>query len=190
MMQQTCSNCRGEGRVVQNPCTVCRGRGITEETANLKVRVPAGVREGTSLRISGAGHSGQRGGTPGDLFVIVHVAKHARFTREGDDLYVEEHISIPRAALGGELSVETLEEPVMMKIPPGTQSGALFRLRDRGMPRLGARGQGDQFVRVMVDVPKTLNTKQRDLLREFAKSLGEDTSHYDDSVLRKIFGRD
>jgi molecular chaperone DnaJ len=190
VMQQTCSACRGEGRIIQTPCPMCRGKGIMEETATLKVRVPAGVREGTSLRIAGAGQAGHRGGTPGDLFVVVHVAKHPRFTREGDDLYVDERVSFPQAAMGCEVSVETLEEPVMMKVPPGTQSGALFRLRDRGMPRLGARGQGDQFVRVIIDTPKNLTTKQRDLLREFAKTLGEDGARYEESVLRKIFGRE
>jgi molecular chaperone DnaJ len=160
-----------------------------ETTATLKIRIPPGVREGTSLRISGAGQAGFRGGPPGDLFVVVHVAKHSRFTREGDDLYLDQRISIPQAAMGSEVQIQTLDEPVTMKIPPGTQSGALFRLRDRGMPRLGARGQGDLFVRVAVDIPKNLTAKQRDLLREFAKTLGEDPANYDDTVLKKIFGR-
>jgi molecular chaperone DnaJ len=189
MMQQTCSTCRGEGRVVQSPCPTCRGKGTQEETANLKVRIPPGVREGTSLRISGAGQAGPHGGSPGDLFVVVHVAKHPRFTREGDDLYLEQHVSFTQAAMGCEIHVETMEEPVTMKVPPGTQSGALFRLRDRGMPRLGARGQGEQFVRVIVDVPRNLSAKQREVLREFAKTLGEDPAQYEDSVLKKIFGR-
>lgn len=188
MMQQTCSTCRGEGRVIQTPCVTCRGRGIVEETANLKVRIPAGVREGTSLRIAGAGQAGARGGAAGDLFVVVHVTKHPRFKREGDDLYSEQHVSFPQAAMGSEIRVETLEEPVTMKMPPGSQSGTLFRVRDRGMPKLGGRGQGELFVRVIVDIPKTLNAKQRELLREFAKTLGEDPAKYEDSMLRKIFG--
>jgi molecular chaperone DnaJ len=188
VMQQTCSTCRGQGRIVETPCSTCRGRGIAEETANLKVRIPPGVREGTSLRISGAGQAGLHGGSAGDLFVVVHVANHPRFTREGDDLYLDQHVSFTQAAMGSEIPVETMEEPVTMKIPPGTQNRALFRLRDRGMPRLGARGQGDQFVRVAVEIPKHLNAKQRELLREFAKTLGEDPAKYEDSVLRKIFG--
>jgi molecular chaperone DnaJ len=187
MMQQTCTTCRGEGKTIQSPCSTCGGRGAVEEKAQLKVRIPPGVREGTSLRISGAGNAGVHGGGTGDLFVVVHVAAHAKFTREGDDVYIEQRISIPQASLGCELEVETLDEPVKMKVPPGTQSGALFRLRDRGMPRLGARGHGEQFVRVIVDVPKSLNAKQRDLLREFAKTLGEDTARYEDGVLKKIF---
>jgi molecular chaperone DnaJ len=190
MMQQTCTTCRGEGRVIQTPCATCKGKAVVEESVNLKVKIPAGVREGTSLRIAQAGQAGPKGSIPGDLFVVVHVAKHPRFTREGDDLYIEQHLSIPQATMGCELQIETLEDPVTMKIPPGTQSGALFRLRDRGMPRLGSRGQGEQFVRVIVDIPRTLNAQQRELLREFAKSLGENPAKYEDGVLRKIFGRE
>lgn len=189
MMAQTCPTCRGSGETIQSPCPTCRGNGSVEKDSSITVRIPAGVREGTSLRISGSGQAGPRGGQPGDLFVVVHLAKDSRFTREGDDLYIEEHISIPQATLGAEISVPTMEEPVTMKVPPGTQSGALFRLRDRGMPRLTGRGRGEQFVRVVVDIPKSLNAQQRELLREFARSLGEDTAKYEDSVLKKIFGR-
>jgi molecular chaperone DnaJ len=155
----------------------------------LTIKIPQGVREGTSLRISGVGQAGFRGGPSGDLFVVIHLARDKKFTREGDDLYCDEPISIPQAALGCEIPVATMEEPVTIKIPPGTQSGALFRLRDRGMPRLEGRGHGDQFVKVIITVPKELNSKQRELLREFAKSLGENPSQYDESVLKKIFGR-
>lgn len=188
-MASTCSTCHGSGQVISSPCSTCRGQGAVQKSASINLRIPAGVREGTSLRISGAGQAGLRGGPAGDLFVVVHVGRDPQFTREDDDLYLDQHISIPQAAMGCELSVQTMEEPVTMKIPPGTQSGALFRLRDRGMPRLGARGQGDLFVRVTVDIPKDLSAKQRDLLREFAKTLGEDPSRYEDNVLRKIFGR-
>jgi molecular chaperone DnaJ len=186
---QTCSTCGGEGRTVPNPCTNCRGQGAVQKTSSVTVRIPAGVREGTSLRISGAGQAGRRGGPAGDLFVVVHVAQDPRFTRDGDDLYIEQHVSIPQATLGCEIQVPTLEEPVTMKVPPGTQSGALFRLRDRGLPHLGARGQGDQFVRVIVDIPKNPTGEQRDLLRQLAKSLGENPAQYEDGVLKKIFGR-
>ncbi len=188
MMQQTCSNCHGEGRVIPHPCPTCVGRGVVDETGNMKIRIPPGVREGTSLRISGAGQAGLRGGPAGDLFVVVHVAKHPRFTREGDDLYTENHVSFPQASMGTELHIETLDQPVTIKVPPGSQSGALFRVRDHGMPKLGGRGQGDLFVKVIVNIPKNLNAKQRDLLREFAKSLGEDPTKYEDSMLKKIFG--
>lgn len=189
MMAQTCPSCRGEGAVIQSPCAACRGAGALEKASTVTIRIPPGVREGTSLRVAGGGQAGPRGGPPGDLFVVIHLAKDPHFTREGDDLYVEERISFPQATLGCEIHVDTMEDPVTIKIPPGTPSGALFRLRDRGMPRLEARGHGDQFVRVTVDIPKNLTPKQRELLREFAKTLGENPAQYDESVLRKIFGR-
>src|SRR5439155_16203743 len=180
---------RGEGTVIQSPCPSCRGRGAVEKATTVNIKIPPGVREGTSLRISGAGQAGLRGGPSGDLFVVIHMAKDKRYTREGDDLYVDEHLSVPQASMGCEIHVETLEEPLTMKIPPGTQSGTLFRLRDRGMPRLEGRGHGDQFVKVIVDIPKGLSAKQRELLRELAKTFGENPSQYDENVLRKIFGR-
>lgn len=189
VMAQTCPTCHGEGTVIQSPCSTCRGAGAVEKTSTITVKIPPGVREGTSLRIAGAGHSGYRGGSQGDLFVVIHLAKDPNFTREGDDLYTEQQISIPQAAMGCEIQVRTMEDAVTMKIPPGTQSGTLFRLRDRGMPRLNGRGQGEQFVRVIVTVPKTLSSAQRDLLKEFAKTLGENPSQYEDSVLKKMFGR-
>ena len=189
VMSQTCPACRGEGTIIQSPCSSCRGHGAVEKTSTLNIKVPPGVREGTSLRISGAGQAGLRGGPSGDLFVVIHLARDKRFTRDGDDLYIEQHLSIPQASLGCEIHVETMEESVTMKIPPGTQSGAHFRLRDKGMPRLEGRGQGDQFVKVIVDTPKDLTSQQRDLLREFAKTLGENPAQYDESVLKKIFGR-
>lgn len=189
VMAQTCPTCHGEGRIIQSPCSTCHGAGAVERESTITVKIPPGVREGTSLRIAGSGQAGHRGGPSGDLFVVVHVAQDSRFTRDGDDLYTEQHISVPQATMGSELHVETMEESVTIKIPPGTQSGALFRLRDKGMPRLAARGQGDQFVKVIVDVPKNINAEQRKLLRDFARTLGEDPAQYDENVLRKIFGR-
>jgi len=189
VMAQTCPTCRGEGKTIQAPCPTCRGAGAVEKASTLTIKIPPGVREGTSLRISGAGQAGFRGGPAGDLFVVIHPARDPRFTREGDDLYTEERISFPQAAMGCEVSVNTMEQPVTIKIPPGTPSGKLFRLRDHGMPRLEARGHGDLFVKVMVDIPKDLTARQRELLREFAKTLGENPAQYDESVLRKIFGR-
>lgn len=189
VMAQTCPTCRGEGSVISSPCPGCRSAGVIERASTITIKIPPGVREGTSLRISGAGHAGFRGGSTGDLFVVIHLSKDPDFAREGDDLYAEAHLSVPQAAMGCEIDVRTMEEPVKMKVPPATQSGALFRLRDRGMPRLEARGHGDQFVKVVVDIPKDLTSKQRELLREFAKTLGENPSQYDESVLKKIFGR-
>jgi len=188
IMAQTCAACHGEGKVIQSPCSGCHGAGAVERESTITVRIPPGVREGTSLRIAGNGQAGYRGGPAGDLFVVIHLENDTRFVRNGDDLYTEEHISIPQAAMGCEIKVNTMEEPVTIKIPPGTQSGSLFRLRDHGMPHLGARGQGDQFVKAVIDIPKDLNSRQRDLLRELARTLGENPAQYEDSVLKKIFG--
>lgn len=189
VMAQTCTQCRGTGQLIQNPCATCRGRGVVQKTSNITVKIPPGVREGTSLRIGGAGEAGTRGGGAGDLFVVVHVGRDKRFTREGDDLLLEQHLSIPQASLGCEIQVETMDEPITIKIPPGTQSATLFRLRERGMPHLTARGHGDLLVKAIVDIPKNPNPQQRDALRELAKSLGENPAQYEESVLRRIFGR-
>jgi molecular chaperone DnaJ len=189
MMQQTCPTCHGEGQIIEVACTVCRGAGAQEKQSTVTIRIPPGVREGTSLKISGNGQAGPRGRAPGDLYVVVHVAKDVKFTRDGDDLYTENHISMPQAALGCEISVSTMDEAVSIKIPPGTQSGSLFRLREKGMPRLTSRGHGDQLVKVVVDVPKTVSSTQRDALVHLAKAFGENISQYDESVLKKLFGR-
>ena len=171
MMQQTCPTCHGDGQMIESPCAACHGAGAQEIESTVTIRVPPGVREGTSLKISGNGQAGPRGRAPGDLYGVVHVAKDATFTRDGDDLYTEDHVSIPQAALGCEISVKTMDEPVAIKIPPGTQSGSLFRLREKGMPRLTSRGHGDQFVKVVVDIPKTLDNAQRDALGAAGQSL-------------------
>jgi len=189
MMQQTCPTCHGEGQMVEAPCPTCRGAGAQEKTSTITVRIPAGVREGTSLKIAGNGQAGSRGRPAGDLYVVVHVEKDNFFTRDGDDLYTEEHISIPQASLGCEISVRTMEDKLSIKIPPGTQSGALFRLREKGMPRLTSRGFGDQFVKVLIDIPKKMSSTQRDAMVQLAKALGENTTQYDESVLGKLFGR-
>jgi len=189
MMQQTCPTCHGEGQMIEVPCTVCRGAGAQEKESTITIRIPPGVREGTSLKISGSGQAGPRGRAAGDLYVVVHVAKDPTFSRDGDDLYSEGHISIAQATLGCEISVKTMDEAVAIKIPPGTQSGSLFRLREKGMPRLTSRGYGDQFLKVVVDVPKSLTGAQREALVELAKAFGENTAQYDESVLKKLFGR-
>ena len=135
-----------------------------------------GVQEGTTLRIQGAGEAGGRGGTPGDLYVLVHIKPHPKFEREGDDLLVRRHLSFPQAALGSEISVPTLNgDKAKIKIPAGVQNGAIFRLRDKGMPRLTARGRGDLLVEVKIDVPKSLTARQKKILEAFASTL-EDNS--------------
>ncbi|MBI3291595.1 MAG: molecular chaperone DnaJ [Elusimicrobia bacterium] len=174
-LSQTCRRCRGEGSVIEHPCPECRGGGRVRRTAQVTIRIPPGVREGTSLRISGAGQAGDRGGHPGDLYVIVHVKEDPVLVRQGDDVICEQHLSFPQAVLGCEILVPTLDGTVTMKIPPGTQSGSMFRLRERGIPHLGARGQGDQLVRMIVDVPTKLTEHQRELIREFAQAFEKKT---------------
>lgn len=189
MMQQTCPTCHGEGQMIEAPCSACHGAGAIERESTITVRIPPGVREGTSLKIAGNGQSGTRGRGAGDLYVVIHVAKDNVFTRDGDDLYSEERVSIPQATLGAEIRVRTMEDTVTIKVPPGTQSGTLFRVRDKGMPRLTSRGHGDQFVRVIVDIPKSASGAQREALLQLAKAMGENVTQYDEGVLKKMFGR-
>jgi molecular chaperone DnaJ len=171
-MSQTCSACGGAGQVVETPCRDCRGAGHARRRHKITIRIPAGVFEGATLRIAGEGEAGFHGGTPGDLFVEVHVRPHPRFERENDDLVYRERISFPQAALGCALEVPTLGEgKAKIKLPAGVQHGALLRLSGKGMPRLRGRGFGDLLVRVEIDVPKTLTPRQRDLICELARTM-------------------
>jgi len=170
---QVCPRCRGQGQTLESPCPTCRGSGLTTKASTIKVRIPPGVEEGTTLRIAGAGEAGSRGGSPGDLYVTVHVEPEPGFERQGSDLVSETHIPFPTAALGGEIEVSSLNDRVTLKIPAGTQPGTLFRVRERGLPHLQARGRGDLLVRVNVDVPNRLTSEQKKLLQEFSRSLSE-----------------
>jgi molecular chaperone DnaJ len=174
MVSQTCPRCRGSGHVIEKPCRTCGGSGLAENVAKIKIRVPAGVENGMRLRSSGNGDSGIRGGTPGDLYVVLHVKEHEIFQRDGEDVYCEVPISYATAALGGELEVPTLSGSANLKIPSGTQSGTVFRLKGKGVKSLDGHGHGDQHVRVIVEVPMKLNSEQRKNLEEFARSCNED----------------
>jgi molecular chaperone DnaJ len=167
-MAQPCARCRGSGTVVETPCGACRGEGRVKVTRTLSVKVPPGVDTGSRLRVKGEGESGSKGS--GVLYVVVEVLPKPGFDRRGDDLATEARISMADAALGTEVSVPTLEGPVAMKIPPGTQPGAVLRLRGRGMPALRNRGVGDQLVTVRVEIPTRLNPRQRTLIEEFKHS--------------------
>jgi molecular chaperone DnaJ len=174
MVSQTCPRCRGAGRVIEKPCKSCEGTGLTEKAAKIKIRVPGGVEDGMRLRSSGNGEGGVRGGPPGDLYVVLHVKEHDIFKRDGEDLYCEVPISYSMAALGGELEVPTLNGNALLRIPQGTQSGTVFRLKDKGVKSLDGHGAGDQHVRVIVEVPTKLNSEQRKKLEEFAQACNED----------------
>lgn len=170
-LAQTCPRCHGEGSAVQSPCPDCRGEGRTKITRHIKVKVPAGVDTGSNLRVRGEGESGQAG--KGDLYVIIEVMPHQIFERHDNDIATEITISLSKAVLGSEVEVPTLHGHASMKIPPGTQSGRIFRLKEKGLPDVHGRGIGDELVRVNVEIPARLNSQQRKLMEEFARLSGE-----------------
>lgn len=172
-VQQTCPSCRGQGKVVSDPCTSCRGQGRVERSKTLSVKVPPGVDTGDRIRLSGEGEAGPNGGPNGDLFVEMSVRKHAIFERDGKDLHCDAPITFSDAALGGELEVPTLEGRVKLKIPEGTQTGKLFRLRGKGVKPVRGGSVGDLLCRVVVETPVQLTKQQRELLQQFQESLTE-----------------
>ena len=169
----TCNNCGGEGRIVTKPCTQCRGSGKERQKRRLVVGIPGGVDDGSQIRLSGEGNAGTRGGGPGNLYVSLSVEEHSFFKRRGNDILYDLPVSFVQAALGDEVEVPTVDSPVTIKIPPGTQTGKLFRLKDKGVPHLRGGGRGSQLVMVHVVTPETLNKEQRRLFEELKKSLGE-----------------
>jgi len=182
-MQQTCPDCRGSGRIITEFCPECHGRGAVRVTRNIEVKVPAGVDNSSRLRISGEGEIGKGGA--GDLYLYIHVLAHNTFQREGDNIYMQLPVSFVKAALGGEVSVPILNGHVSMKIPAGTQSGKVFRLRGKGMQNLHG-GVGDQYVNVMLQVPGKLSVEQKRLLEEYAKVSGEEVQTAGESIKEKI----
>ncbi len=169
-----CSNCRGTGKTIAKPCSTCRGGGRIGKERKLTVKIPPGIATGQRLRLYGEGEHGTAGGPPGDLYVVVHVQEHSFFHREDDDLYCELPMSFPTLALGGAVKVPTLDGREDLQIPSGTQPGARFKLRGKGMPNVSGRGHGDLFVIARVAVPKKLNKEQRQLLEELARTLPSD----------------
>lgn len=170
---QTCPTCGGMGTKIEKPCSACRGEGRTVKTTKLNVRIPAGVDNGSRLRSTGNGEAGVAGGQTGDLYIVISVKEHELFERQGDDLFCEIPIKFTLATLGGTIELPTLFGKATLKIPSGTQSGTTFRLRDKGMPSLRGGGQGDQLVRVHVEVPQSLTAEQRRILEEFARVSGD-----------------
>jgi molecular chaperone DnaJ len=169
---EPCRNCRGTGQVVDDPCPTCGGNGITTQTRTITVRIPAGVKNGQRIRLAGKGAPGRRGGPPGDLFVVVHVAEHELFGRKGDDLTLTVPITFSEAALGTTLTVPTLDGTVSLKVPAGTASGRTLRVRGRGVP--GKRTSGDLLVTVEVAVPARLTPEQRELIEKLGVAVDED----------------
>ena len=175
-VQQTCPTCRGEGKTISDPCGECHGHGRKERTKTLNVKIPAGVDTGDRIRLSGEGEAGVNGGPAGDLFVQVNVLEHEIFERDGKHLYCEIPISFVDAALGGELEVPTLDGRVKLKVPAETQTGKLFRLRGKGIAPVRGGSTGDLLVRVVVETPVKLSSRQKELLREFQQET-EDKGH-------------
>lgn len=174
---RTCHQCQGTGRVVVDKCQSCGGAGATREQATVEVKVPAGVDTGTRLKLSGEGEPAPTaGGIPGDLYVVVQVREHAIFKREETEVLCEIPISFTQAALGAQIDVPTLDGPTKLRVPAGTQSGKMFRLKGKGIPALQGGGRGDQHVRVLVETPTHLTKEQRDLLERFAALSGEETN--------------
>ncbi|MFZ5445483.1 MAG: molecular chaperone DnaJ [Myxococcota bacterium] len=183
---RTCNQCGGSGQVVADPCKDCRGVGKVESVSELSVKIPAGVDTGTRVRLAGEGEPGENGGPSGDLYVVVHVKEHPLFHREEYEVFCEVPISFVQAALGAQLEVPTLDGMVKMKVPEGTQSGKIFRLKGKGIPHLQGNDRGDQHVRVVVETPQNLSHKQRELLMKFAEASGEDVNPQSKSFFAKV----
>ena len=177
-VQQPCPRCKGRGQIIDKPCDDCFGQGRVRRARTLQVKVPAGVDNGDRIRLSGEGEAGRNGGSAGDLYVEVAVRKHPIFAREGADLSCEVPVTFTTAALGGELEVPTLNGQAKIKVPPETQSGRVFRLRDQGVRPVRGGATGDLYCRVVVETPVHLSAAQKDLLRKFDTTLKEDPARH------------
>lgn len=173
---RTCSHCGGTGKLIKKKCSSCHGTGTVKVRKKLKIKIPAGVDDGARLRVAGEGEPGLRGGGHGDLYVYIFVRRDNKFTRNGNDLFLQTTISFAQAALGATIAVNTIDgKKIELKVPAGTQTGTMFRLRGYGVPVLGSTSRkGDLNVQVTVAVPKKLNDRQKDLLKQFAAACGED----------------
>ncbi|MDY6992438.1 MAG: molecular chaperone DnaJ [Pseudomonadota bacterium] len=176
-VQQTCPSCHGSGKIIPNPCGHCHGSGRVQEHKTLSVKVPAGVDSGDRIRLAGEGEAGVNGGPAGDLYVQINVRPHPIFSREGTHLYCEVPINIVSAALGGELEAPTLDGRVMLKIPSETQTGKVFRIRGKGLKPVRGGAPGDLHCRVIVETPVNLTHQQKELLKEFEKSMRDSKRH-------------
>src|SRR6186713_1779892 len=169
-LERTCPSCHGRGQVIDNPCASCAGSGRVTRERMLSVNIPAGVEDGTRIRLAGEGEAGVRGGPAGDLYIFLSLSTHEFFQRDGADLHCRVPISMVAAALGGDFEVPTIDKgKTKVKVPPGTQSGRRFRIASKGMPVLRSRQTGDMYVQVMVETPQNLTKKQQELLSEFEK---------------------
>ena len=184
----TCRACGGMGKTIRNPCTTCRGKKRVPRTKTLRINIPAGVDTGSRIKLSGEGEHGIDGGPPGDLYVVLRIKEHPIFKREGADLYCEVPISFPHVALGTEIEVPTLEGKARLKVPAGTQSHKIFRLRNQGIQHLRGGGRGDLHVRIVVETPTNLTARQRELLEELEHLSDKESLPLRDKFLNTIKG--
>lgn len=183
---RTCEVCRGEGTIITNPCDECRGNGRVQKISKISINVPAGIDNGQTISLRGEGEPGMMGGPPGDLYVSIRVKPHPLFKREGYDVICEIPITFTQAALGAELEIPTLEGTIKYNIPEGTQTGTVFRLKNKGIKHLRSNAKGDQLVRVNVEVPTKLSAKQKELLKQFAEISGDEVFQQRKSFFDKM----
>jgi molecular chaperone DnaJ len=184
-VRQACPTCGGEGETIKNPCRKCNGQGRVRAEKTLKIHIPPGVDTGSRLRVAGEGEGGVRGGSPGDLYVIMHVKPHDVFQRDDLDVLCEIPIQFPTAALGGVVEVPTISGKTKMKIPAGTQNGTVLRLKGKGFPSLRGGRRGDQHIRVFIEVPKNLNKEQKELLKKYSEIQNKSSHPIMDAFLKK-----
>jgi molecular chaperone DnaJ len=186
-VSKSCGKCHGTGKKITYPCKKCKGTGRLQEHKNISLKIPAGVDIGSRLRISGEGEPGEYGGPCGDLYVVLNIGEHPFFKREGTELFCEVPISFPHAALGTEIEVPTIDGTTKLKIPSGTQSGKLFTIKGKGVPRVGGHQRGNQIVRIYVEVPTKLTSRQKELLEEFSSISGDEVDKSFKKKLKDLF---
>ncbi len=187
----TCPRCSGRGEVIETPCQTCNGRGLERKTFTKMVSIPAGVSSGVQIRLAGEGQPGTNGGPHGNFYLEIEVENHTFFRRSGDDILLDLDINVAQAVLGDEIHVPTLNGDVELRIPPGTQPGKIFRLRDQGIPHLRSSGRGDQLVTVSVQIPNRLTAEQREIFEKLAETMDPDIKIQNQSFfdkLREVFG--
>ncbi len=177
-MRQPCPYCHGAGQVIEKPCTTCNGNGRVRAERSVQIHIPPGVDTGSRLRVAGEGESGVNGGRTGDLYVVLHVSNHDIFQRDGQDLLCEVPIDIVTAVLGGVVIVPTITGRAKLKIPEGTQSGTIMRMKGKGIPSLKGRGRGDQHIKIFVETPKKLTKAQKEKLETFGESIEDESRNY------------
>lgn len=174
-----CDKCHGTGKIIENPCQMCKGNGLVRKTKKLEVNIPAGIDDGQSVVVRGQGNAGTNGGPAGNLIISVSVRDHKIFERDGYNIYCEINLNFAEAALGAEIEVPTLEEPIKYTIPEGTQTGTMFTVKGKGIPYVRTKGRGDLLFRVIVETPKNLTSEQKNLLKQFGESLGKKRGIFD-----------